>query len=441
MTRGLIALIPKEGNRENLSNWRPITLLNSSYKFFAKVLQTRFQTLLPDIIHDDQSAFLPLRFILDNVLVQHETIERVQESQQDLLLLKLDFTKAYDVVSWRFLFTTMEVMGLPVSFIDMVRLLFQDARAAVSLNGEPTASFEICSGVRQGCPLAPYLFLLVGETLHAATRVAVAANKLSGIVLPDGVSQQTLLQYADDTTFTLVGEERNLLAISSLLQDFGHATGLVYNTRKSVLYWFSPLIPPRWLQSFGCQIAQTQDLSKLLGTPFGISLETNDVDAFLQQKITKKLNYWNSQFLSLTARRVIVNSILLSTLWFFIHIWAGSNSIIKKIRASLRDYLWSGTEVRAIARVGWDDCCADKKVGGLNLIEALVALTSKWVLRALEPGTSTLHILLRYRLGKLRPTRAGTWPPSLHWALTSKFYAPRGTRIWNRLIQSWKQMN
>jgi hypothetical protein len=90
MTRGLIALIPKEGNRENLSNWRPITLLNSSYKFFAKVLQTRFQTLLPDIIHDDQSAFLPLRFILDNVLVQHETIERVQESQQDLLLLKLD---------------------------------------------------------------------------------------------------------------------------------------------------------------------------------------------------------------------------------------------------------------------------------------------------------------------------------------------------------------
>jgi hypothetical protein len=444
MTRGLIALIHKVGDREYLSNWRPITLLNSSYKIFAKALQIRLQVLLPDIIHADQSAFLPLRFILDNVLVQHETIAWAEESNQDLILLKLDFTKAYDVVSWRFLFRTMATMGLPSPFIDMIRLLFRDARAAVSLNGEPTESFEICRRVRQGCPLAPYLFLLVGETLHAATRAAVAASTLSGIMLPDGVTQQTLLQYADDTTFTLAGEEHNLLAISSLLQDFGYATGLVYNPQKSVLYWFSQDAPPGWLQTFGCQIARTRDLSKPLGTPFGLSLKTDDVDSFLQDKITKKLSYWNSQFLSLAARRVIVNSILLSTLWFFIHIWAGSDSIIQKIRASLRDYLWSGTEGHAIARVGWDDCCAVKEVGGLNLIdpeEALVALSSKWVLRVLEPGTSALHTLLRYRLGKLRPSRSGTWPPSLQWALTFKFTAPRGTRIWNRLVQSWKRIN
>jgi hypothetical protein len=69
MMWGLIALLPKDGNREYLSNWRPITLLNSSYKILAKVLQIRLQVLLPDIIHDDQSAFLPLRFILDNVLI------------------------------------------------------------------------------------------------------------------------------------------------------------------------------------------------------------------------------------------------------------------------------------------------------------------------------------------------------------------------------------
>jgi hypothetical protein len=245
MTEGLIALFPKEGDRECLSNWRPITLLNSAYKIFAKALHIRLQGLLLDIIHEDQSAFLPLRFILDNVLAQHETIAWAQESRQDLLMLKLDFTKAYDVVSWRFLFATMRKMGIPAGFISMAQMLFQDAEAAVSLNGEATVHFPIQRGVRQGCPLAPYLFLLVAEALHSATRAAVADGSLSGITLPDGVTQQTLLQYPDDTPFSLQGIERNLQMVSTLLSKFGEASGLVYNPRKSVVYWFGEgLAPP-----------------------------------------------------------------------------------------------------------------------------------------------------------------------------------------------------
>jgi hypothetical protein len=55
---------------------------------------------------------------------------------------------------------------------------------------------------------------------------------------------------------------------------------------------------------------------------------------------------------------VVVNSILLSTLWFFIQIWVGSDLVIKVIRASLRDFLWSGTDDTPIAYVSWEDCCA-----------------------------------------------------------------------------------
>jgi hypothetical protein len=123
------------------------------------------------------------------------------------------------------------------------------------------------------------LFLLIGETLHSATRAAVAAGTLLGITLPDGITQQTLLQYADDTRFSLAGIERN---ISSLFNKFGLTTRLVYNPRKSVVYWFGLFAPSRWIHTFGCQVAQTKDLSKLLGTPFGISLDIDDVDAFFQ---------------------------------------------------------------------------------------------------------------------------------------------------------------
>jgi hypothetical protein len=198
------------------------------------------------------------------------------------------------------------------------------------------------------------------------------------------------------------------------------------------------------LGGLGCQVIEARHFSKLLGTPFGISLDIEDVDEFFFQKIEKKLRCWSSLFLSLLGRAIIANSILLSILWYFIHIWARSDVVIRQIKGSIRNYVWSGTEAWTQARVNWDNCCAMKSHGGIGLIdpdEALTTLTNKWIVRAMDPGTSTLHILLRHRLGKLRPTRTGTWPPTMHWALIHGFSAPKGSRIWNQLMKSWQVMN
>lgn len=84
------------------------------------------------------------------------------------------------------------------------------------------------------------------------------------------------------------------------------------------------------------------DLSKLLGTPFGLNLNTLDVDQFLYQKISKKLDYWSNMRSPLVGRAIICNNVLLSTLWFFITAWGGSRKIIGKIRGAIQNYLWSG---------------------------------------------------------------------------------------------------
>lgn len=140
----------------------------------------------------------------------------------------------------------------------------------------------------------------------------------------------------------------------------------------------------------------------------------------------------------------MVNSVLLSTLWYFISIWGGSTAILRTIRASLRNYLWAGTEENARARVRWDDCCAAKRVGGLGIIdpeESLTALMGKWVIKALVPDTSSLHIFLRHRLAGLWPPGSGSWPRSLQWALLAKFSAPQGSKLWNKLIQAWRLLS
>ena len=107
----------EEGDRPSLTNWQPITLLNTTYKILAKALQRRLQTLLVDVFDSDQTVFLPLRIILDNILLTHESIQWAKESRQESILLKFDFSKTYDRVDLAFMFQVMGKLGMPSIFI------------------------------------------------------------------------------------------------------------------------------------------------------------------------------------------------------------------------------------------------------------------------------------------------------------------------------------
>ena len=146
----------------------------------------------------------------------------------------------------------MQVMGIPESFIQLTRMLLEDASASVSVNNKLTDPFPIRRGVRQGCPLAPYLFLIVGEALHAASLAAMASSNLTGITLPGGLHQQLVSQYADDISHSLAGTTTNLRALVSLLSKFHLASGISVNWIKSVAYWFGKTRPPDWTRDFDC---------------------------------------------------------------------------------------------------------------------------------------------------------------------------------------------
>jgi len=138
----------------------------------------RLQGLLQEVISLEQSAFLPLRYILDNVILQYETVQWAQDSNQDLIFLKFDFTKVYDTVSWVFLFSVMRKIGIPDAFTHIVQMLLQDALASVLINGQILSSFAIQRRVRQGCPLVPYLFLLLGEAFNMVAKEDQRLDKI-----------------------------------------------------------------------------------------------------------------------------------------------------------------------------------------------------------------------------------------------------------------------
>ena len=315
ITKELISLIPKEGDTKDLHYWRPITLFMASYKIFAKTLQLRLQPILRDAISPEQTAFLPLIFILDNIVLTQELLQWAKVSKQPTVFLKLDFSKAYDKVSWVFLFSAMRKLNISPIFIKWVKLLFINATAAVNLNGSARESFKIEYRVRQGCPLAPYIFLIVGKTLTQVIKKAITKGRLRGIILPGGKKQQSISQYVDDSSFMVRGEKMYVDELVRILKVFSAASGMEINWEKSSAYWFDKHThKPEWLNGYNWQWANEGDLSKLLGTPFGLNLHVQDVDDFLYRKIARKLDYWSKMKLSLAGRAVICNQVLLSTL-------------------------------------------------------------------------------------------------------------------------------
>ena len=194
----------------------------------------RLQSILAEVINHDQSAFLPMCFILDNILLTHETISHAQHSSQPLLFLKLEFSKAYDWVDLHFLFQAMQAMGFPNEFTAMTHLLFTGAREAVSVNGRVTSHFEVRQGVRQRYPLAPYLFIIMGEVHNHSLKREVAQWCLQGISLLGTLEPQLILQYADDTSMTFSGEEVGVTHAIDTIRIFSFASGLLHKSRG---YW------------------------------------------------------------------------------------------------------------------------------------------------------------------------------------------------------------
>ncbi|CAI7799444.1 unnamed protein product [Closterium sp. NIES-53] len=158
-------LLHKKGAKDQVQNYRPITLLNSTYKLVARVLANRMRKVLHKVISEEQFEFLPGRRLADGVSLIADIVDAAKCKDADWHLLLVDFQKAFDSVSRAYLFGTMERMGFPRKFVQWCEGLRAGATTRLLLNGWLGEPVAVRKGVRQGCPLAPYLFLCAVEPL------------------------------------------------------------------------------------------------------------------------------------------------------------------------------------------------------------------------------------------------------------------------------------
>ena len=192
---GVITLLHKRGDRLEMKNWRPITLLCVDYKIAAKAIANRLLAVLHLVIHTDQSCGVPGRNPNENSRLLKDIVYHANANNIGAAVLSLDQEKAFDRVEWSYLHRVLKQMNFGVSFSKWVSLFYSQIFSSILVNGEQTQAFKVTRGVRQGCPLSPLLYVIIAETVACAIR----ANPLiGGYLLPNG-QQAKICQYADDT--------------------------------------------------------------------------------------------------------------------------------------------------------------------------------------------------------------------------------------------------
>ncbi|WJX49459.1 hypothetical protein P8452_35893 [Trifolium repens] len=377
-----VALIPKVNSPFGLGDFRPISLLGCLYKLIAKVLASRLAKVMNSLVASSQSAFIKGRNLVDGVLVVNELVDLAKRQRQECIIFKVDFEKAYDSVDWGFLEYMLRRFGFCEVWIGWIRACIFGGNLSVLVNGSPTREINIHRGLKQGDPLAPFLFLWVAEGLGGVMRRAGELGLFKGFSFGSGGPIISHLQYADDTLCIGEASVENLWSLKAILRGFERASGLKVNFWKSSLMGIHVENNFMEMASTFLNCIRGSIPFKYLGLPVGANPRKMATWEPMVEKIRSKLNSWENKHISFGGRLVLINSVLNSIPIFYMSLMKMLVQVRKKVIRIQRDFLWGGVHGRSkLSWVKWEVVCKDKIKGGLGVRDLKVvnlSLLSKW---------------------------------------------------------------
>jgi hypothetical protein len=366
-----IVLISKDKNPESLAEFRPISLCNIIYKIISKCLANLLRPILNDIISEMQSAFVPGRLIMDNVVIAFESFHKIQRSKNKNnthCAYKLDLSKAYDRMDWGFLEKALLKVGFCEKWTKWVMACVTSVRFSMRINGRNLEQFSPTRGIRQGDPLSPYLFLFVGEALSCILKKETEDGRITPLKVARGAPGVSNLLFANDSLLFFKASSEEVRSVGSALDLFQRCTGqLISHSKCSLLF------------SLACPQSKQLDIKSILHVPNStfeekyLGLPTPDGrmkgDQFqpILNRFTKRLTNWAERFMSHGAKDTLIKSVAQAIPAYAMGIFKMSMGFCKEYERLIQDFWWGDDkENKKVHWMAWENMIKPKGRGGLG---------------------------------------------------------------------------
>ena len=352
---GVIVLLYKDGDREDIKNWRPITLLNADYKLLEKVMARRMKKVLPNIVENDQLGYLKDRYIGEGARLNEDILRYCDDNERKGAVLYIDQSKAFDRVEWKWLQMVLETYGFGKEFQRNIMTLYKNAKSIIQTNGYFSEPISLTRSVRQGLPLSPYLYILQTEPLAENLRKDCLVK---GIEITEKGVEVKVCSYADDMQCYV----RDHIAINhcfKMLELYGKASGAKINRDKTI----GISLMDEGANSYSW-IKWTEEPVKALGVPQAKG--HNDFKGFWKGKVKgmdRSLSMWKQRDLTCFGRVHLLKSVGLSKVLYALNLKIMPDDIRKDVKKSMWKFLWRDKN----ERVSRKTCTRSLELGGLGM--------------------------------------------------------------------------
>ncbi|XP_074323477.1 uncharacterized protein LOC141660391 [Apium graveolens] len=279
-----IVLIPKKKNPSKLTELRPISLCNVVMKIITKVLANRLKKVLDSIISDSQSAFLPGRLISDNIMISFEVmhyLKRKKFGKEGYMALKLDMSKAYDRIEWKFLKEVLLMMGFNDWWTHLILRYVSTIEYNIFHGDFEIGLIRPSRGLRQGDPLPPYLFIIYAEGLLTLIKHYETQGWLHGASICRRAPRISHILFADDSYMFSKADSGDTSKVLEMLTVYEKASGK----------------------------HEASDNSKYLGLPNILGRNKSVIFGYLRDKVTTCIQGWMEKNVSRPSKELLIKTV------------------------------------------------------------------------------------------------------------------------------------
>ena len=393
LTDCIMTLLYKKKEKDNVENYRPITLLNTDYKIYTMTIAAKLGLVATEVIHPDQAGFIPGRNLYDHTNTTHLAIEYCELTETNGCIVALDQEKAYDKIDHEYMWNILEAFGFPSEFINRIKTLYKDIDKKIIINGVISRAFKIKRGVHQGDPMSCLLYDFSIEPLAISIRKRA---QLKGIKLPTETEKLIVALFADDTLVYL-NEKDKFKDLEEIIDLFCLASTARFNQEKTEYL-------PVGTKEFRMKVEETREICgkrlndqdnlirdgqalRTLGAWVGNNIETKTLWKNITDQQEKILSLWKNAHLSMRGKELILKALIQSRAIFLATVNGMPKDIEEKMNKMYREFVWEGKR----GSLAWEKIIAPRQYGGLDMPDIrtrIEAIQVMWLKKWLSPDTA-----------------------------------------------------